>query len=80
MTLIFLVWWTFPSVKVVDMNSIAEISSSEHMTSITELNFPTALDLNVLGNSQLFGKNIVDNDLFLNCDDHMEPTWMESYS
>jgi hypothetical protein len=79
MALILVVWWALSSVEVINMNSIAKIGSSKQMSSITELNFSATFDLNVLSWSQCLGKNVVDNDLLLDGNDHMESTWMESY-
>jgi hypothetical protein len=77
--LIFVVWWAFSSVEVVDMHSVTKIGSSKQVPSMTELNFSATLDLNVFGWSQSFRKNVVNLDFFLNGNNHMESTWMESY-
>jgi hypothetical protein len=79
-THIFLMLRAFSGVEVINMNGIVKICSSEHVSSITELNFSATFDLDTFGGSQLLRKNIVDNKLIWNTNDHMETTWMESYS
>tara|TARA_B110000285_G_C15114091_1_gene613003 strand:+ start:947 stop:1381 length:435 start_codon:yes stop_codon:yes gene_type:complete len=70
----------FSSVEIVHMNRVVQISSSEHMSSITELNFTAALNWNGLTGSQSFRKNVVNDELIWDSDNNMETGRMEGDS
>jgi hypothetical protein len=70
----------FIRIKVEYISAISSVSSSEKMTTITESDFRASLNLDILEEMKLFGKNIHQLNLILDSNNNMETTWMEGYS
>ena len=80
MTFALEVWWILIGVEIKDVGCIISICSGKKMTTVTESDFRAALNLNVFKQMKLLGQNIHKLNLILDGNDHMESTWMESYS
>ena len=68
--------WGFSRVEVVNLNGLL-LGNGEHLSSVTELDFSTVLDLERLEGMELLGEHVEEHDLVSDGNDDVEATWVE---